>query len=246
MKRVVCLALAVAACDRPSAEVVSPWPLKADGAVLSCSAGRVFVTLPGGKKYAVNGSAMKDAPDVAEVTSYYDTTALIPRGLKLCDQGPAAIEIRPEAKKADAAPAAGRTFVEANDDFVGGVRLVTSESTPIEGQRPEIYASCDDDGTPSLHLSLVHAPDRPPPLHGVFADFRFGGWPKQHVEMSWFDKGSWVPREKDADRKLVRAMLKADHVSVTMPDAYAAKREFEWDIHASPADVRRMRKACTK
>lgn len=152
----------------------------------------------------------------------------------------------PPADKPRTVPVNGRTYVETNDDFMGGLSLVSTESAPVEGQRPEISASCNQDGAPSLHLSLVHAPDQPPPLRGVFADFRFGGWPKQHVEMAWFDKGSWMPREKEADRRLVRAMLKADHVSVTMPGAYAAKREFEWDIHASPADVRRMRKACTK
>ncbi len=246
MKRVVCLTLAVAACDRPSAEVISPWPLKVENAVLSCTARRVFVTLPDGKKYAVNGSAMKDAPDIVEVTSHYDTTALITRGLKLCDDGSPAMEIHQGAEKSKAPPVSGRTYVEPNDKFIGGFSLISTESPPVDGQRPEISASCDEDGAPSLHLSLVQAPSRPPPLRGVFADFRFGGWPKQHVEMAWFDKGNWLPRDKDAGRKLVRAMLKADHVSVTMPDTWVAKREFEWDLHASAADVRRMRKACTK
>lgn len=138
----------------------------------------------------------------------------------------------------------GTTTVTATELWEG-LTLRSSDSPSIEGRPPEISASCYPEMKPSLYLSLVRQPDRPPPLRGVFADMSFDNGSIRRVEMSWMTKDGWIPRDDAEARRLVEAMTVAKSATVRMPTEYA-REPFRWSINGTPKDRKRFLASCRR
>lgn len=82
-------------------EPITPWPFKVKSVVLTCDqpenitprVRRVYV-ITNGTVYAVNGSARPFAPPTEPIEIRSDTSAVILRGVKLCDDHAGPITIR--------------------------------------------------------------------------------------------------------------------------------------------------------
>lgn len=237
------LSTSAAGCAPPTEEF-DPWPFRVDAVTLECKVGRVYVTAPDGSRYGVNGSARGNSAGTEPIQSHYDVQPVIDRGLELCRSGADRARLVRPAAAARRDPLAGSSRIEPEPSGVGGLALVTDESTAIGGQRPSLHASCSADGSPDMSIDTARPPSRPPPLRGVFMRLTIDGEP-QRIEAAWALGSIWTTRElsEAAELRLVRALAEARAVQLEGLDGFAAT-PISWRVDLEDGERRRLLRQC--
>ncbi|WP_048707408.1 hypothetical protein [Microvirga massiliensis] len=234
------------------ADTFDPWPFKTDEITLSCELSRVFVTTPDGRRYAVNGTARNFAPEprIQTIQAHYDISAVIRRGLELCDTGSRPIRIAAPVRVAPPEPDPPSLKIEAGGLGTGFFGTVEANEV-IDGKRPELTFACKPGEPLGLQLDLIRAPQTAPPLRGVFGTFQIDGTEPVKVELAWVGlNGQWLlQRETDQDRvlqddRLARALLKGQRVTFTGPAGFIAHSRITWALASLGDHFDEIRKTC--
>lgn len=238
----------LASCGGSAPELLDPWPFNVPRVELGCQAGRVFVTTPEGTRYAANGSARAAAPYLQPILAHHDASAVIQRGLSLCEQGqgPVTLEGLPRSP-APRPPAAPSTTLE-DQELGEGVFVTVEAEAAIEGRRPRLALVCDGTAQPSFQLYLIQAPASPPPLRGTYGTFTVDDGESQRIELGWGTEDAWMPsdREKAAAARLVRAFVRGSELRFTPPAAYSSGEAFVWRATTFAPQLEQVRRWCAR
>lgn len=173
--------LGLSACSEP-VETLDPWPFNVEEVVLSCelhrvsggrSPRRVFVTTSDGRRYGANGSAMAVAPRTDPIQSHYDTSAVIARGLQLCDYSGGTVTIRRPSGRQATAPTPSLVEVDG-PDALRGTSFTLGGEPALGERRPKLAFSCGGQTGYSIMFDFGAEPRVPPPLRGAFASVSSG------------------------------------------------------------------------
>jgi hypothetical protein len=232
-----------------ASETLTPWPFTVDRVELSCEApSRVFVTTLDGRRFAVNGAARSDAPLMREIQGYYDASALIERGLRICESGGAPLQlIAPRAADSTPAPPPAPTFtVEASQ--LGGIIASAEANSTIDGHLPTLSFSCDGGAATRVSFDLIRAPQTPPPLRGVYGTFQVDDLAPRRVEVSWGGpRGRWMIRSDDAssvEAELVPVMLSGQQVTFIGPSGFTTGEPVVWAMTGFGDHLLNLRDVC--
>lgn len=231
----------LAGCGGPVAgEDFAPWPFAEDSATLSCYVGRVYVTMPDGKKYGVNGTAKGDAPDVAKITTHWNTQPLIDRGSKLCEYGnPSLVIVRPKVSAATPSPLPTGATVAVED---GDLVLRSTAAPTAGGKSPSVSLSCGESAKPFIYIETGSPPTRPPALR-TDGTMTFDG-KEQTAAFAWTPDDHWIVREETDTVGILKQALRSKALRLTLAEAAVPAGPITWDMTIAPSEREAMRKAC--
>lgn len=225
--------LSPSACGPPASNEieVSPWPLRVPSAELSCDNGRVFLKVPDGSRYAVNGTARAEAPIMDPIQLRYDHD-LVQRGLKLCEASSGAIRIVPGREETGPTASASSWAFERDEFNPNALTLKIASANEINGVRPSLMIACD--GGESL-VEIEYGVIPPRSSSNEEARYKFSDvadWRKARV---FENGGNWYFRDESADERAVKQRfvseaLRSDTVVFTAPFGFNHEGDFRWDL----------------
>ncbi len=106
---------------------------------------------------------------------------------------------------------------------------------------------CSGDGEPSFQLHLAKPAQTPPPLRGVYGEFRVDGGLARLIELGWATGGTWMARDDDPAEQattlaLVQEVIQARDLTLQPPAGYSQPEPIEWQVEAlgQSAEVGRL------
>lgn len=236
----------LSACGGSGTEVLDPWPFNIPQVELSCEAGRVFVTTPEGTRYAANGSARAVSPYLQPLLAHYDASAVIRRGLRLCEQGQSRVTLQSPAPAQSSPPPDAPAVTVEQQELGRGVFVTVEAETVVGGRRPRLVLVCDTVSPPSFQLYLVQAPSSPPPVRGVYGTFTVAGAQPQRIELAWGTEDSWSPRDNNAPavRRVVQALTSGKNLSLEPPPGYSAPTTMRWRAATLSSNAQNIQRQC--
>lgn len=127
-----------------------------------------------------------------------------------------------------AAQAKPRPAFRVEDGVTG--KLVTFPSDD-GSERATFTLDCSDEGEiEGFSLALDQEPSSPPPLRGVFGEFSFPQEPRDRIELGYFTKGMWAPREGQEGqvRQIARRFAAGERLTFTLADPNGSGRAIAW------------------
>jgi len=243
---------------------LDPWPFTEPEVVLSCApahvppgvggqaaetlrrrGARIFVSTLDGRRLAVNGAALGEAPSMRKIQATVDTRPLIAAGLRLCHDGQSGAMRLRRRNSGVPTPSSIEPPRYRVEPRRGSGHLYRADAEQIiDNKRPVLTFACSRGHAPMILIDLVRTPNAPPPLRGVYGAFQIGETSRR-IEMSWATGSIWTIRSDDSrvtDAELTRAILAQGRAEFSGDGVYMPGAAVGWDMRHF--DLAQMSQEC--